>query len=84
MNLAKVALHEQFSGTGDEADWEDEKSVSFTAQVPSEILLFNLNWCLFEVFPRLVISALRWLDPWKSSPEYQIIMVSFSLPAPSP
>jgi hypothetical protein len=82
--LAKVAFREQFLGTGDAADLEDEKSVSFTARVPSEILLFNLNWCLFEVFSRLVISTLRWLDHWKSSPEYQIIMVSFSLPTSSP
>jgi redox-sensitive bicupin YhaK (pirin superfamily) len=38
----RVALQDHFLGTGDAAAVEDETAVSFTAQVPSEILLFNL------------------------------------------
>lgn len=38
----RVALQDHFLGTGDAAGLEGETSVSFTAQVPSEILLFNL------------------------------------------
>jgi redox-sensitive bicupin YhaK (pirin superfamily) len=39
----RVALWDHFLGTGDAAGLEDERAVSFTAQVPSEILLFNLG-----------------------------------------
>ncbi len=35
-------LEDHLLGTGDAAALEDEKSVSFTAEVPSEILLFDL------------------------------------------
>jgi len=38
----RVALREHCLGTGDAAGVEDERAVSFTAQVPSEIILFNL------------------------------------------
>ncbi len=38
----RVALGDHFLGTGDAACVEDERVVSFSAQVPTEILLFNL------------------------------------------
>jgi hypothetical protein len=38
----RVALREHFLGTGDAAGLENERAVSFTARVPSEVLLFNL------------------------------------------
>jgi redox-sensitive bicupin YhaK (pirin superfamily) len=38
----RVALQDHFLGTGDAAGLEGERAVSFTAQVPSEILLFDL------------------------------------------
>lgn len=38
----RVLLQDHFLGTGDAAALSDERAVSFTAQVPSEILLFNL------------------------------------------
>jgi hypothetical protein len=38
----RVALQEHFLGTGDAVGMENEEAVSFMAQIPSEILLFNL------------------------------------------
>ncbi len=38
----RVQLHEHFLGTGDAAALEDERAASFTAQIPSEVLLFDL------------------------------------------
>lgn len=38
----RVSLRDHFLGTGDAAGLEDERSVSFTAQVPSEVILFDL------------------------------------------
>lgn len=38
----RVLLHDQFLGTGDAAGVENERSISFTAQMHSEILLFDL------------------------------------------
>ncbi len=38
----RVLLQEHVLGTGDAAALEDESAVSFTAQIPSEILLFDL------------------------------------------
>ena len=38
----RVAFQEHFLGTGDAVGMDDERAVSFTAQVPSEVLLFNL------------------------------------------
>jgi len=38
----RILLHDQHLATGDAAAVEDERAVSFTAEVPSEILLFDL------------------------------------------
>jgi len=38
----RVILEDQLLGTGDAAALEDETAVSFTAEIPSEILLFDL------------------------------------------
>jgi redox-sensitive bicupin YhaK (pirin superfamily) len=38
----RVLLREHCLGTGDAAGLEDEAAVSFTAQIPSEVLLFDL------------------------------------------
>jgi len=38
----RVALREHFLGTGDAVGVEDEGALAFSAQVPSEVLLFNL------------------------------------------
>jgi len=38
----RVTVQDQFLGTGDAVSVENEEAISFMAQVPSEILLFNL------------------------------------------
>lgn len=38
----RILLQDHFLGTGDAACLEDEMAVSFTAQIPSEVLLFDL------------------------------------------
>jgi len=38
----RIILQDQSLGTGDAAALEDEEAVSFTAEIPSEILLFDL------------------------------------------